>query len=503
MQKNKLIFFTLFLAFLLALTSFAFEENSGSLMSESCESSGYIVKVRCSEASLCSEGTDCDADIAEYVLDEYESTSDIAAEHSYIKVDDEETLKELVEQGLVDYYEPDYLMYLCGYDYTLNPMFSNQWGHGYINSQFAWNAGVFGNGVRVGVIDSGVYPNNDIVNNLDVGYNFLTNTTDTTDNIYHGTAVAGIIAAQCNDMLTVGLAHRATIVPLKVTDDSSVKMSYVISAIYAGVDTYDCDVLNLSIGSSNNTTGLSDAVNYAITKGVIVVASAGNGNSTDYSYPASYDAVISVANAAKSGTSAVISSSSQRNDMVDVAAPGTSVCSLSNSASGACYVSGTSFSSPYVAAAAALCKGLYPDLTPTDFQKLVERSADSSYLTEDQGSHYWGAGMLDVEALMKEMFKAMGHTDYYVSAVDEQIYGDNTSVYFTNLLSSDVTYTAFVTNKYGTMLNGLAVKSMALASNESFEISLTADALGSSLSVILLDEKMRPVFTEPLTFTLE
>ncbi len=381
------------------------------------EYDGYIVKISDNTASILAENVSMfsgatlasdltDSETVELITDEIDSVMEINSDHMLVKVDDMQTLEDLISLGIVEGYEENFYLELHGYDVTQNYNYNQQkWYLDDINAEFAWNAGIYGEGATVAVIDSGVYAHEDFGNNLLPGKNYVEglDETDTNDEYNHGTHVAGIIAARCNSLATVGIAFKSKIVPLKVTNDRTLTIDYVLKAIYDAVDYYECDVINMSFGHENESARLREAINYAIDKNVIVVASAGNGGNSGYAYPASYDEVISVANSREDGT---VSSSSQKNDMVDITAPGTYIMALSNNGSvtGSPYPQGTSFSAPMVSAVAALAKSINPSISQQEFQSLIKQSADASYLASSgQGSTAWGAGMLDIEALIKLM----------------------------------------------------------------------------------------------------
>ena len=112
----------------------------------------------------------------------------------------------------------------------------------------------------------------DLKNNLLEGKNYLTGTTDVTDNNGHGTHVSGIIAAEMNEIGVVGVAPKAKIVPLKCFDPThSTSVEDILAPIYDAVDVYDCDVINMSIGFTGYSTKLARAITYATNNGVIVV----------------------------------------------------------------------------------------------------------------------------------------------------------------------------------------------------------------------------------------
>ncbi len=495
--------------------------------------SGYIVTVKSDfsflqgQAHLFGESiipSHYDSEQAvEFIAENIDSATPLISEIGMMKVDNKETLDELIGLGLVESYEPNIKLYLLGYDYSQNPNFSHQWGHTAVKSSYAWNAGVFGNGVRVAVIDSGVYPHNDLSHCLATGYNYIYNNTDTTDNVGHGTFVSGIISAGCNNIATVGLAHNATIVPLKVTDDKSFYLDITIQAIRDAVDIYDCDVINLSFGTTSNSTQLQSAISYAVSKGALVVAAAGNGveykvtdeygNVTStydyecYIYPAAYDIVISVGNVQKTSESYIIRSTSTHNDRLDIASPGTLVYSLSNTANGYTTDSGTSYACPYVSAAAALAKSLNPTLTQAAFNIILKKTADSSYITENQDSDYWGYGLLDVEKMVKFILSDM-YDQLYISPVDTGYGGKSTSVYITNLTNTSVNFGNIILynhtlNTYGkSVLDKVKVIPVNLGIDESLEIPFTSLGMFGKVKYTMLSDKLKPLFPEVRTVTV-
>ncbi len=402
----------------------------GLMLAFSCyaaEYDGYIVKIKdntaekMADVSLFSETAFLfsdmeDSDVVELLADELPDVSEINAEHMLVKAMDETSLNELIDMGIVESFEQDIYLELFDYDVTANASYQSQkWYLDAVNAGYAWNSGIYGDSVKVAVIDSGVYPNEDIKNNLLTGHNYYEkdanydykNTYDYSSN-GHGTMVAGFIAAECNSLSTVGISFNAKIIPLRVTNGSTFSLSYAVSAIYDAVDDFDCDVINLSFGSTNASESMRNAINHAIGKGAIVVAASGN-KGDDISnpdlYPACFPEVISVANAQKNGDSFVIYKSSTYNEYVDIAAPGTNVISLSNSASGTRTLTGTSFSSPIVAASAALAKSVDPSITQSAFESLIKSTANKTYIeSSNQNSDKWGEGMLDIEAMIKQLF---------------------------------------------------------------------------------------------------
>ncbi|MBP3580162.1 MAG: S8 family serine peptidase [Clostridia bacterium] len=500
---------------------FAYGETQTAVVDDMDSQSGrYIVTLKSSvgdskgdirlfgEASLFDDMTD--EELTKYVDENIDSATALIPEINMVRIDDEQTLKTLIEAGVVEKYEPDHIMYLMGYDYTKNPHFSKQWSHDYINSSFAWDAGIFANEVRVAVIDSGVFAHDDLVNNLAEGYSYVDeDPKNYTDTYGHGTFVAGIIAAQCNDTGIVGLAHRATIVPLKVTNGKSLYMADAIQAMKDAVDKFDCDVINMSFGTEKPSDQLQNALTHVISKGAIIVSSSGNSSDETYMYPASYDEIVSVANAEKTDETLVIRSTSTHNDKVDIAAPGTNVYSLGvQSTTSVGFGSGTSYSCPFVSAAAALTKSIMPEINQAQFQYLVKLTANPEYITETQGANYWGAGLLDIEELLKQVLK-MKHGEFYLSPPDDQDFGDNTSVYLTNLTAAEKDFGTFVSYNYVyneagiKRLNKFISLPLVLQSYESKEISLTSLGMFGSVKYSMRSDKLKPLIVPARTVTME
>lgn len=314
-----------------------------------------------------------------------------------------EELQEYLEVGIVEYYELDCKIELFD-DYDSSTDNSSQWNLSAINIGKAWDIGCYGNNVKVAIIDSGIYEHPDLKNRVLDGYNYITNSVDTTDNIGHGTYVSGIIAAECNDSYITGIAHQVKIIPLKCFDnDVETKASMIANAIYDAVDVYDCDVINMSFGMDESLTNktLQLSVAYAIQNGCIVVASVGNdGKSAEY-YPAKYDGVIGVGSI---NEQMGLSWFSQYNSTVDVVAPGEIIQSVS--IEGYDKDSGTSFSAPHVSAVAAIAKCIDKSISAEQFMSLIETTCANIESDKQEGYDvYFGYGLIDTQSIVDKMLK--------------------------------------------------------------------------------------------------
>lgn len=179
-----------------------------------------------------------------------------------------------------------------------------QWNIKAIEAPAAWDAGIDGTGVRVAVLDGGIHSaHQDLNDNLDVaasrsfvpGFNF----NQDVGTFWHGTHVAGIIAAEDNALGTIGVAPKATIIGVKVLHNGGGSFSSVIAGIlYAATPLADggggADIINMSLGAifprGGGNTGagqliaaLNKAVNYAARNTLVVSAAGNNGVDLDHS----------------------------------------------------------------------------------------------------------------------------------------------------------------------------------------------------------------------------
>ncbi|MGW0791040.1 type VII secretion-associated serine protease mycosin [Streptomyces sp. NPDC002911] len=278
-----------------------------------------------------------------------------------------------------------------------------------------------GKGVRVAVIDTGVdIKNPQLTKAVDTGSgrNFLPknlkdengstiergNENGTTDMVGHGTKVAGIIAArEAEGTGFTGLAPDATIIPIQQNDaEGHGTAEKLAEAIDYAADEAGADVINISQDTANAvkpTPLLEQAVNAALAKEVVVVASAGNdglGGKVKKTYPASYAGVLAVASSDRNNERAAFS---QSGDFVGVAAPGVDMISTVPGG-GHCSDNGTSFSAPYVAGVAALIKAKHKDWTQEQIVAQIEQTAERSVAGHD---HLVGWGVVDpVRALTED-----------------------------------------------------------------------------------------------------
>lgn len=211
----------------------------------------------------------------------------------------------------------------------------------------------------------------------------------------HGTAVAG---------LALMVAPDAKILPIRVIDDEGTGTAFrVAKGIYYAID-QGVEVINLSLGSLANVEIIADAVKEAVDHGIIVTASMGNEGTFDEVYPAALNDVAGVAATDNTG---VLAGFSNRNNEVNVCAPGvglvstipTTACGVALPPSAYGQANGTSLSAPLVAGAAALLIEKGTVLRWDDFRGALRQTCDDiTDLNPGVDENDLGTGMLNVAA---------------------------------------------------------------------------------------------------------
>jgi len=218
-----------------------------------------------------------------------------------------------------------------------------------------------GAGVTVAVVDSGVAATDpDLTGRLEPGADFTGTaaggTVDTSPDS-HGTSIASLIAGSGRAGVS-GLAPQATILPIRVTDDTEVTPTALAEGITYAID-HHAQVINISMGMPVDDPQVRAAVEYAVQHGIVVVAAVGNDGTSGNApqYPAALPGVLAVAGSRRDGSPWAMS---EHGSYVSLAAPAEDIY-LTDSDGGHSSGSGTSYAAPYVSAAAALLRSRYPD----------------------------------------------------------------------------------------------------------------------------------------------
>lgn len=272
-----------------------------------------------------------------------------------------------------------------------DPNFSKAWHLQKLGAPTAWGLAK-GDGVVVAVLDSGVDGSHpDLKPKLVPGWNVRDNNSNTSDVYGHGTQVAGVVGAASNNGIGVtSIAWNTKIMPIRVSEtNGSAYLSVLANGIVYAAD-HGAKIANCSFASLAGSPTVQNAANYMRSKGGLVVVAAGNSGS--YVNTANSSSLIAVS---ATDSSDSLTSWSSYGPYVDVSAPGAGIWSTTRGG-GYAAVSGTSFSSPVVAAVLALMKSANPALTNVQLESLLKSTA------VDRGTPgydvYYGYGRVNAAA---------------------------------------------------------------------------------------------------------
>ncbi|MDR2927172.1 MAG: S8 family serine peptidase [Cytophagaceae bacterium] len=322
----------------------------------------------------------------------------------------------LYESGNIVFAQPSFWRLIKLY----NPLYPQQWGFNNtgqnggmagidINAPEAWQLST-GTGVKVAVIDEGVdLTHSDLNNNLLFGYDATDGSLGGSNgsskgNDAHGTACAGIIAAEDNSEGVKGVAYNAKIIPVRIAYKNSYNNwvtydTWITDGVYNAWYHKNADVLSNSWGGGSNSPAINNEINAAITqgrggKGCVVVFASGNNYASSVSYPASLPNVLAVGAINRNGNKADFSN---YGTALDIVAPGVDIPTTDIRGNGGYnYVTnnqydpaysdyankdytgkfgGTSAACPHVAGVAALVLSYNPDLTAQQVRNIIENTA--------------------------------------------------------------------------------------------------------------------------------
>ncbi len=374
--------------------------------------------------------------------------------------------------GQVEYAEPDYIGTIAGVEgqkvVPNDSFFHKQWdmhNDGSFNvypckagvdidMEDAWTLSQGDSSIVVAIIDAGLrlgHPEfagriwhnyaeipgngidddqNDFVDDY-TGWNFAYENNDPTDDQSHGTNVTGILGASGNNNIGyAGMDWNCKLMIVKAIDSTGTgQTSWWTDGVYYAVDK-GARVISMSLVGGEFTYAMQDAINYALSSNVVIVAAEGNLNTDAPQYPAAYTGVIAVG-----ATDAVdhrvvhfywdtVSSGSSYGNNLSVMAPGSYIYGLSNKSDTdyTQFGGGTSQATPHVSGLAALILAKEPQLTPAEVKSIIETTAIDKVgdPAEDTTGYdkYYGHGRINA---YHALALAMGVTISSITETKEQV----------------------------------------------------------------------------------
>ena len=248
-----------------------------------------------------------------------------------------------------------------------------------------------GDGILVAVLDTGVDDGNpSLAGQTFGGYDIVNDMAFVTDKNGHGTACASLIAGKGGEGGVLGAAPKAKILPVKVMDDSGKSDGFAIAKGIVYAVEKGAKVINLSLGTTSETTLLDSAIDYALGKGVLVVAASGNEGKEGENYPSTVDGVLCVGAVDGEKWKAAFSNYGPK---IDLVAPGVLVAAAAPEG-GVVLMSGTSAAAPLVSGAAASVWSENPNWSA---EKVAEKlMAEADDLGSPGADDWYGSGLVNL-----------------------------------------------------------------------------------------------------------
>lgn len=299
-----------------------------------------------------------------------------------------------------------------------------------MHAEKAWDITRGRKSVVVAVVDDGVNLDHpDLINKLVAGYDVADgdNNPDIPHTGFdHGTHVAGIVGAETNnDIGVASIGNLVMIMPVKVVYDDAEDPGSEFTHGYEGIiwaAENGADIINCSWGGYGSTIFNEEIITTATEMGALIVAAAGNDNTTLKMYPAAYPYVLSVAS---SNADDKKSDFSNHGSWIDVSAPGSSILSTIPDLpiDSYAFFNGTSMAAPMVSAVAALIKSLFSFYSPAAITEIIKKTADPIiYANDPSYNGLLGTGRVDAYFAVREA---------YICSITQTLSGNAFRVAFT------------------------------------------------------------------------
>lgn len=360
--------------------------------------------------------------------------------------------KKLASLPYVEYAEPRFIRKMF---FTPNDSVQNDY-YTYHHFTDAWNVSTGSADITIAVVDGGVnYKHEDLANKKWVNFDETPdNDLDDDGNGYiddyygwdfwqsgrlagivredndpiaeytdHGSHVAGIIAAEANNGIGIaGTGYNSHYMAVKAggiqdipstPDNESNYIGYGFDAIiYAVIN--GADIINCSWGGPDYSAYEQDVVDFAIQSGVVIAAAAGNDNSEERAYPASYNGVLSVGSIETNNTKAPYSNFGYSMDVMATGTQVYSVAGFDNNSYGT--KSGTSMATPVVAGLAGMVKDIHRDWSPNRIMAQIRSSATPINFT----TRKYGHGSVDAYSALTTSLPGLSISSYEITDEDGQ-----------------------------------------------------------------------------------
>ncbi|MGB1017604.1 MAG: S8 family serine peptidase [Chitinophagales bacterium] len=340
-----------------------------------------------------------------------------------IKFSNEDEINDIIalfqKQSFVSYAEkiPIYELF-----YTPNdPQFPQQWNLNTIQAEQAWNISTGNQNVVIAVTDDAVLTTHeDLSTNIFVNTNEIPgNGIDDDNNGYiddingwdaanndnnpnpinlnndHGVHVSGIVAASTdNNTGIASIGFNVKILAVKIGNSPSGSLTGAFSGLDYAISCGYTNVINMSWGGSAYSNTMQNLLNAGYNANIVLIAAAGNSNTSAPMYPASYNNVISVGATNITDQRAVFSNYGTN---IDVMAPGVGILSCENNSTNNAYgiKSGTSMAAPLVAGLAGLILSNTPNLTPAQVENCLKSTCDNIDASNPSFIGQIGAGRIN------------------------------------------------------------------------------------------------------------